>query len=535
MTARRDGGLMRQAQDANELEQERSDARLPRADKLATGLIILLLVFFIAGTALLIWRSYGETRDRIGDQAGMSAQVVATNIEWVMESARQVLRRVDDTMGDDFTALPDNAAQILSDAVATLPGKPKIYVVDSTGQTLLTTDLQFQPIDVTDREYYAGVRDGAAYFTASLMVSRLNGEQIFAVSKRLERNGQFAGAAILSFNSELMEKVWRSLNLDAKSTVGLFRNDGMLVSRFPLPEGPLNLSQYVLFTDYLPKSSSGTYEAISPADGVHRIVGYETVAGSNLVALASLSTDAALATFYRNISSGLIVMVPVALALAYAAFVVAGLLRRQAETRERLAKLAETNNMLLREVHHRVKNNLQSVVSLINLQKGNAEGKLALTNRIGAMVAVHEHIYGSDQFADVDMAGYVPAIVDNLVAAYGRPVAVRYDTVPMVIDREHAMPLGLIINEVVSNALKYAFADSTEPQLTIVLSLSQDRIGHLSIADNGCGFDPASASKGMGSRLIVGLSAQISGKASYGTGGPGTTFTLTFPLAAIEA
>ena len=120
------------------------------------------------------------------------------------------------------------------------------------------------------------------------------------VSKRLMRGGAFAGAAIISFDVVLLRDTWESLGLDDISTVSLIRSDGQLVARYPLAEGPLDLSKYVLFTDYLPKATVGTYPATSPADGVTRIVGYRRVEGTPYIALASISTESAFALFRRN-------------------------------------------------------------------------------------------------------------------------------------------------------------------------------------------------------------------------------------------
>lgn len=305
-----------------------------RPHTVATASIITLLLLIGLGTGFLLWRSYDATREQVRQSASSSSQVVAANIKWAVETARQLLRRVDDSLGADLTAPPPEAADQLSGAIATLPGEVKVYVVDAGGTTRLTTDPQFKPIDVRDREYFSSVRDGEAFHITPLLVSRLNGEQIFTISKRIERNGQFAGAAILSFNSTLLQDVWASLGLDDISTVGLLREDGQLVSRFPLPEGPLDLSKYVLFTEYLPKASNGIYETTSPADGIHRVVGYRRVPGTDLVAVASLATTTAFASFNAAMNGILAIAIPGILALAFIAWWTFRMLRADARRRE---------------------------------------------------------------------------------------------------------------------------------------------------------------------------------------------------------
>ena len=215
-----------------------------------------------------------------------------------------------------------------------MPGSVKVYVVDANGVTQLTTDPQFKPIDVRDREYFQAVAKGEAWHVTPLLVSRLNGEQIFVISRRIERNGTFAGAAIVSLNSDFMKEIWRTLNFDAKSTVSLIRDDGQLVSRYPLPEGPLDLSKYILFTDYLPKAPSGTYEANSPADGESRVVAYRRVPDTNLVALASVSEAPVLAAVWNNAAWALALGIPAILALFALAYWTFSLLRKDARERE---------------------------------------------------------------------------------------------------------------------------------------------------------------------------------------------------------
>lgn len=309
-----------------------------RPQLVAGALIVVLLALLVVGVSFLFWKNYNDTREDVRFRATSASQVVSANVTWALETARQVLRRVDDSLGLDISTPPADAEGKLAEAISTLPGSVKVYVVDAEGRTLLTTDEDFAPIDIRDREYFSAIAAGEQWHITSLLVSRLNGEQIFAFSKRIERNGQFAGVAILSFSSDLMRSIWASLRLDSLSTVGLIRDDGQLVSRFPLPEGPLDLSQYVLFTDYLPKASEGTYDATSPADGVSRMVAYRRIPGTALIALSSLSTENAFAAFKRTTISLIAVTVPLLLALALVAYWTFRMLRRDALKRENEAQ-----------------------------------------------------------------------------------------------------------------------------------------------------------------------------------------------------
>ena len=261
-----------------------------------------------------------------------------------------------------------------------------------------------------------------------------------------------------------------------------------------------------------------------------RIVAYRRVDGSRLIAIASIGHDVAFAPFYKFSVLSLAVALPLALFLAFLAWITFRWLARETRQRDQLAAALESNQMLFREIHHRVKNNLQAVNSLVNLQKIDPGAKQEMSHRIQAMVAVHEQIYRNDQFGLVDASAYIPAIIGKLVESYGREVKLNYDLEAIEVDREHALPLGLVANEVVSNAMKYAFPDNRDGTLTVTLKKTEDgRTGILTIHDDGIGFDPETSSKGTGSKLINGLVAQIQGETGYHFE-QGTRFEMRFPL-----
>jgi two-component sensor histidine kinase len=503
-----------------------------RSEVPATALILAFLAFLLAGTAFLLRNEYNAVTEIAHVKAISASEVVAANFEWVTETSHQLLQRVDDLVGPNLDVPSSDALSLLKDSVSTLPGDPRIYMVGADGKTRLTTDPDFKPIDIRDRDYFQAVAKGAKFYISPMLVSRLNGQQIFVISKRVERGGVFAGAAIVSFNSDLVKKLWTTLQFDPTSTVSVVREDGQIVARYPLLEGPLNVINSPLFKTYLPKSPIGSYEAVSVADGVRRIAAYRRIEGLPLIASASIGYDVTFAPFKNFLLSSLGVVVPVALFLAFLSWITFHWLKRDARQRDQLATALEANQMLFREIHHRVKNNLQAVNSVINLQKIDSNAKQEMTHRIHAMIAVHEQIYRNDQFGLVDASAYIPAIIGKLVEAYGRDVKLNYDLEAINVDREHALPLGLVANEVVSNALKYAFPDSQDGSLDIALKKTDgDRTGVLTIHDNGIGFDPEKSSKGTGSKLISGLVSQVQGESRYHFE-QGTTFELRFPLPA---
>ncbi|MFN3549521.1 MAG: sensor histidine kinase [Mesorhizobium sp.] len=493
---------------------ELNRARAPtgsRTLRAATALIVLMFALFVVILTVSLLRERGAALRAAEARAAAASQVVATNVGWITELSRQALGRIDDALGLDIAGGSASVDERIRSAVDRLPGNVKAYVVAADGSTLFTTDPAVKPIDIRDREYFAAPAAGERFHVSALMVSRLDGQQIFVFSRRIERGGTFQGVAVLSFDVELFRDIWRSLSFDSTSTVSVVRDDGQLVARYPLADGPLDLSNYELFTEHLKRADEGTYPAISPADGVARVVGFRRVPGAPLVALASVSNEYSFAQFRRNATITLAFAVPTAIALAFATFFILRLLRRDRDRQLRLVETLELNRMLVRDTHHRVKNNLQAIMSLVRLHGLPQQMKADLQGRITAMTAVHEHLYRLDQFAEVNAETLIPAIVDPLSEAFAHPVTIQYDIDPVVLHHDQATPLALVVNEVVTNALKYAFPDGRAGTIRIAFKSRGRDHAELSIGDDGVGFDPALATSGLGGRLVRAMLIQLGG------------------------
>ena len=477
------------------------------------GLVALLVALILAMLGLLVYNQSRDATLRAEERAIGASQVVATNARWLTELARQALARIDIALGDGQLLSEPGAETAIREAIATLPGESKAYIVAADGRTLFTTDPNIQPIDIRDREYFANPASGMDFFVSPLLVSRLDKSQIFVFSKRLERDDRFAGVAIISFQATVLREIWQSLGLDPLSTVSFIRRDGQLIARYPLAEGPLDLGKYVLFTDYLKTREFGTYHAVSPADGVSRIVGYRLVQGTEIVALASISTRAAYADFWRSTTAIAGIAVPAVLGLAAAVFWIWRLLQRDRWQRRNLLEALGLNRMLVKDTHHRVKNNLQSISSMVRMHDMSERVKKDLQGRISAMAAVHEHLYRLDQVSEIDADALVRGIVSLLLKSSETRAEVAYDIEPLIIDRDHATPLALLVNEVVTNALKHAGAEKCVIRIGLMSGGQNELL--LVIADNGAGFDPEAPSEGLGRRLIAAMLTQLNAKADY--------------------
>ena len=200
---------------------------------------------------------------------------------------------------------------------------------------------------------------------------------------------------------------------------------------------------------------------------------------------------------------------------------------RQAE--EQIKASLKEKEVLLKEIHHRVKNNLQIISSLLNLQSAEIEDPDACQrfkesqDRVKAMALIHERLYQSGDLAKIDFAGYVRSLAGHLTRSYKvNASAIRLnlqvESVPMNLDT--AIPCGLIINELVSNAFKYAFPEGEKGEINVRFAEEDGNKLNLVVQDSGVGFpetENPEDSDSLGLKLVRSLTEQLGGVLSYRT------------------
>jgi two-component sensor histidine kinase len=202
--------------------------------------------------------------------------------------------------------------------------------------------------------------------------------------------------------------------------------------------------------------------------------------------------------------------------------VVAGLFLFQLA--QKLRKRNEEKEFLIKEIHHRVKNNLQILSSLLHLQSRQITDDTALEavregqNRVDAMGLIHQKLYMGDNVAKVEMKDYLEQFGENMLDSFGIEgdrVKLEYDLQPLYLDVDTAIPLGLIINELTTNSLKYAFPDGRPGVITIALWKNDQNHLCLKVSDNGVGLANAlkdDKSTSFGTNLVQILSKKLKGK-----------------------
>lgn len=205
---------------------------------------------------------------------------------------------------------------------------------------------------------------------------------------------------------------------------------------------------------------------------------------------------------------------------------------------DKIQALLEEKKLLLQEVHHRIKNNMNVSVSLLTIQEEqtrNAEAKAALANakgRLLSMMIVYDKLYRSGDFLHVSGAAYFNELLDALCAQFD-PARIgferRFDD--MILDSSVLSPLGIIMNELITNACKYAFPCGKKGIVRVSVTVQPDGTAALVVADNGEPLPETfdiSNQKGFGLVLVGGLADQIGGSVSLSREN-GNAFTVRFP------
>jgi two-component sensor histidine kinase len=209
--------------------------------------------------------------------------------------------------------------------------------------------------------------------------------------------------------------------------------------------------------------------------------------------------------------------------------------------RRLLRTLMAEKDVLIREVHHRVKNNMQIISSLLSMQASSVDHPETIAKlrdserRLMSMAMIHEQIYGNEEMSSIDFCKYVRDLTENLFASFGcgQITKCNLDLSPTQLTIEQAIPCGLMLNELVTNSLKYAYPIGGAGEITIRLS-SNDGHVELTVSDAGvglpAGFDWMQA-RSLGLKIIRVLAKQLRGSLEVGAA-PGASFTVRFPRTA---
>jgi len=195
----------------------------------------------------------------------------------------------------------------------------------------------------------------------------------------------------------------------------------------------------------------------------------------------------------------------------------------------------EDKKVMLQEIHHRVKNNLQVVNSLLRMQSNKTSDKEVISafketqNRVLSMAKLHEKMYQSGNLKRLNAKTHITMLVEEIVKNYTleKNIGLNLDIVELYIDVQTMMPLSLIINEIITNSLKYAFEGRENGIISVKLTPSTPKTNELYVSDNGIGYTPEKLTVGLGTKLIQSFTKQLNGTIEK-TLTNGTAYRLSF-------
>jgi two-component sensor histidine kinase len=211
---------------------------------------------------------------------------------------------------------------------------------------------------------------------------------------------------------------------------------------------------------------------------------------------------------------------------------------RNKRTNVILAKQNKEKEFLLKEIHHRVKNNLEVVSSLLSLQSGQSNSKEVQDlmqenqNRVQSMSMIHQKLYQGDNLATIEMKDYFINLGNYTLDVFNarEKISIDYNMDKLEIDVDIAVPIGLIVNELLTNAFKYAFPDNRDGRISISLIRDGQKL-NLQVSDNGIGKSTSYSlhESGFGTKLVELLTIQLDGRMTQKISG-GTIILFEFQL-----
>jgi two-component sensor histidine kinase len=498
-------------------------------------------VLVLAALTLFILHALNERADRYraarGD-AAIRSVMLAEHAERLLEGADLLLERIMELpkeqrwRWDAISQDPANYA-LLSRLNSRYDYLEALWLTDEGGRPRVTSRQFPAPmIDTSDREYFIAHRDHrGGPLLSRLIASRVTTGTNVVLSRRLEDDGQeFRGIAQAVLSPAFFLAFYQSLALPPGTEVTLIREDLSVVVRYPAvpDEVALRLSKWQEPPPGWGASTAADNRAVSAADQIERIESWRKIGRFPVYVAVGESVPEIEAGWRRAmLAQG---------ALGGGALAVVGLLSllawRLAKREERLlADLEErvdqrtadlgaavaTRDLLLKEVHHRVKNNLQLVSSLLGLQSRRAaddgvrQSLEDASARVTAIAELHRNLYQGDRPNVVELSSYLQELCADLRTAGMDPNnRIDVSTEPMELPVDTVVPLALIVTEAVANALKHALVDGQAGRVSVKQRRQPDGGAVIEVADSGPGKRP-DAPVGFGTTLMQALARQIHG------------------------
>jgi two-component sensor histidine kinase len=546
-----------------------SIARRVTAALVAAGILLLALLGVGAS-----WTYRLAVQEARSVTHGM-AHLVASEVDRLFSAADLMLRQMAERAAETDWSRPDARAEAerrllqLRDA---LPVSFRLFVWAPDGTLRAASVPESRPgLSAADRDYFRAHLDAdAGLFVSEPLQARIDGTPIVVLSRRVGGpGGELLGVVSVSLESRELTRLYRALDLPEGWVVAWVHRSGRLLLREPAPP-PVTPPRRAVPAEVQGAIAAGAPRGwvsyVSEIDGTARTAHFLSLPSGLPVYVMVGASDAEVR---RAWARGALPYFAVG-ALATAGFALATLAARRwarSEDRHRAAlagmnadlerrvaartaalvslvterdALLAQKDALIQEVNHRVKNSLQQVASMLRLQAADLpKGSMRQVvedarSRVMAIGVVHERLYASDFTGRVEAQGYLRALCDEFRASAGPGCAVALEGEPVELPLARAVPLALMLNELLTNALKHARGPGGACSVRVSFGPDAEGALRLAVEDDGPGlppgFDPGRA-RGLGMRLVQTFARQLGGRLEVGRGpgGTGARFAATFP------
>jgi two-component sensor histidine kinase len=530
---------------------------------------------------VISWTSSREQMSRANEATQSFAVIAADHQKQLLSDLKQLVTILAED--SEIHANPVNCSRSLTKIMATIANYDTIAITDRNG-VIVCGSANAIGQNIADRDYFQQGKQSLQFTLSGLLTNRItNKENIVGTMPWADENGDFAGMAIASIEVSRFADSFKDLVLPPDSKYFLFdRNDKLIASQGTFTP---HLQERA---DALPLITSTATPFIVREDDQTRIYTTLSIEGGALTVLIGIPRHSFLNFGFESLIVSIfgpiallavviisvwfladrLVTAPVTSLIRTARSYSRGdlsvrpqpvktggelrelsttfaemadrITRREQELHDAISK----RELMLREIHHRVKNNLQIVISLVNLQSKSVtapDAQSAFTEiqtRMRALALVHRYLYESDDLQSVNIGSFLAELCNSLQVAYGvspTRVALEVTTEPVWDISDRAIPLALFMTETISNALRHAFPENRPGYIKVSLKNVENHKALFTVDDNGVGLEaPETASthvpktlSGLGMSLTKAFARQVDGELKI-SGPPGTQVTLLF-------
>ncbi|MBK8160906.1 MAG: hypothetical protein IPK59_19795 [Rhodospirillaceae bacterium] len=564
-------------------------------------LILLFAIVLIIPSAFGVWAAIDNFRGQIAlaRDATLRFAALASNYEanllWQSQQIVQNLSRDDQVLavlrGAQDSRIHLECSESFARAVQPYPPYGTAVLFNLNGDAACQWDESKQLINVAKREWFTRVLATSAPTLSGYLISPALREPIISYAAPVfDADGTLKGVIALGIRLNWLSAIGQEPGLPSAGDVTMLdRHGAVLVSSRGDGERALETLPAKPIVDSIIRDGVRSLEAPG-LDGQQRIYAVNALGNNGLFIIFSLPRAAVIDPLLRDLMIQIGILCLVSIAGMMAALFGARQLvtrwterltdaansmslgnlfadtelrgapseirqlgetlkamatrieHREADLRESLAQ----KQLMLREIHHRVKNNLQIVTSLLNLYARLPRGdafKQALSDlqmRINALALVHRHLYESEDLKEIDLAPFMKnlcALLQDGSGISSRRVTMRFEFPNMRMIGDRAVPLALLTTEILTNCFKHAFPNQGTGSISVSMAVAEDGEACLSIVDNGIG--PAARGNGdpvgtMGATLIAAFTKQLGGTMTV-AGPPGTATTIRFNVLPLKA